>query len=994
MTTLSLSSPFGRFRRFSLAGALLLGFVSFGFAADAGKRVVDLPRDAATAATGGTIVGRVSNAATGAYLEGAEVTLDNQPTATLTTRDGGFTIAHVSAGAHTVRARYAGLDVAERPVDVAPGQTVTVGIGLTSGVYQLQAFTVSAEREGNAASITRQRNASNIINVVSLDAYGDVADGNLGNFMQKLPGVAVQNAEGDNVGVMLRGAPPNMSMVTIDGTQMTAAASPQTGTIGDRATSIDRVPAEFIKEIEITKASRPDMDASGLGGAAKLITKSAFDFKERAVTTFRAGLNKNTYRSDNPWTPSAAVTLMRKFGPEDRFAFTFSGSFTQTIVTRDRVQMVHNDPTDLMTGVRFLDDKYDRERMGTGLKLEYRPDPSLTVIIDALYSIYSSQTTRYDRQAGDTGGRRFADYSIVSRAAIEAGATPLTTARATASIAPGSTSSRLELLNSSWANRGAYDLRKEPQYSVALGGKKKWGAFDVEARGTFAHDKYDRTFKQFAVTSQRIGFLFDQQKSQARPVFTQTYGPSMDDLTQGTAQLNNSLALIKEDLGTARIDGRRTFEGGKVQGYVKAGAKYQRQYRTTETWLPLWDYTGPDGVMGRAANGTNDDNLTQFQQSGTSYGMFGGFYPSFSGIDFLKANRVFTEQPNYFRPNGTSVSLRTPPSVADEAVSSAYAMGQLELGRLTAMGGVRGEKTEVQARGLFTQGTIRAQTTRTGDYTKLFPSAHLRFEPRKNLVFRASYSTTMARPSISDITPTTTVTTATSGASLGTVAQNFTGLGPQYSRNYDLMLEYYFNPVGVITAGVYRKNIDGFIASFTTPIGSGNDNGFDGQFVGYNLVTKRNLSSAIIEGYELSYDQQLRWLPRPLNTLSLFANYTHVKTDGSYDNGASALPNFVPEMYNGGVSCGFWRCQLRVSYNYTGPYLLTYNALAYLATWQSGTDSVGVSLQVRLTPRFNLSANVENVLNHWADQYTLNENRLTVSEVYGTRWTLGVSGRF
>jgi len=942
----------------------------------------------------GELSGDVSHAVTKAALDGAVVELVGTNRKTLTDSSGQFAFRNLPPGDYTVAVSYTGLDAVTRRVPVSAGSQARLPVQLTSGIYTLEAFSVTAEREGNAASITRQRNAGNIISVVSLDTYGDVADGNLGNFMQKLPGVAVQNAEGDNVGIMLRGAPPNMSMVTIDGTQMTAAASAQTGTIGDRAASIDRVPAEFIKEIEITKASRPDMDASGLGGAAKLVTKSAFDFKERTVMTYRAGLNKNTYRSDNPWTPSSAVTLMRKFGPEDRFAFTFSGSFTKTIVTRDRVQMVHNDPTDVMTGLRFLDDKYDRERAGTGLKLEYRPDSSLTLFVDALYSIYSSETTRYDRQAGDTGGRRFADYSIVSRAAIEAGATPLNSARQAASIAPGSTPSRLELLNSSWANRGAYDLRKEPQYSVALGGKKKWGAFEVEARATFAHDKYDRTFKQFSVTSQRIGFLFDQQQSQARPVFTQTYGPSKDDLTQGTAQMNNSLAKIYEDLGSAKIDGRRPFEGDKVRGYLKAGAKFQRQHRTTETWLPLWDYVGPDGVIGRAPNGTNDDNLPQFQQEGTTYGMFGGFYPSFSGIDYLKAGRLFRAQPGYFRPNGTSVSLRTPPSVADEEVVSTYAMGQLEVGALTAMGGVRGEQTDVKATGLFTQGTVRAQTTRTGDYTKLFPSAHLRYEPRKNLVFRASYSTTMARPSISDITPTTTVTTATSGTSLGTVSQNFTGLGPQYSRNYDLMAEYYFNPVGVFTAGVYRKNIEGFIASFTAPIGTGADNGFDGQFAGYNLVTKRNLSSAVIEGYELSYDQQLRWLPRPFNTLSLFANYTHVKTDGSYDNGASALPNFVPEMYNGGFSYGFWRCQLRISYNYTGPYLLTYNALAYLATWQTGTDTLGASLQVRITPRLNLTANVENVLNHWADQYTLNQNRLTVSEVYGTRWTFGINGRF
>ena len=59
--------------------------------------------------------------------------------------------------------------------------------------------------------------------------------------------------------------------------------------------------------------------------------------------------------------------------------------------------------------------------------------------------------------------------------------------------------------------------------------------------------------------------------------------------------------------------------------------------------------------------------------------------------------------------------------------------------------------------------------------------------------------------------------------------------------------------------------------------------------------------------------------------LNLFANYTHIKTEGTYDNGAAALANFVPTSYNWGVSYAFKRLQVRVAMNHLSPYLLQFS---------------------------------------------------------------------
>src|SRR5688572_5983007 len=119
----------------------------------------------------GSITGSVRNEESKAFLEGAEVTLTELERRAFTDRDGSFSFGNVPAGTYTVRVYYTGLDIATERVQVGSNGPAEVRIRLGGETYQLGAFTVSADREGNAASITRQRVADNVKNVVSTDAF-------------------------------------------------------------------------------------------------------------------------------------------------------------------------------------------------------------------------------------------------------------------------------------------------------------------------------------------------------------------------------------------------------------------------------------------------------------------------------------------------------------------------------------------------------------------------------------------------------------------------------------------------------------------------------------------------------------------------------------------------------------------------------------------------------------------------------------------------------
>ncbi len=153
----------------------------------------------------GTVVGRVQNAKTRAFLEGAQVSVAGTSVRAVTERGGSFTLLRVPAGRQILNVTYTGLDAGSQEIEVVAGGTQQVLINLSTEVYQLEKFTVAGLREGNAASITKQRNAENLVNVVSMDTFGNVADGNVGNFLQNLPGVSVNKEAGDIVGINLRG---------------------------------------------------------------------------------------------------------------------------------------------------------------------------------------------------------------------------------------------------------------------------------------------------------------------------------------------------------------------------------------------------------------------------------------------------------------------------------------------------------------------------------------------------------------------------------------------------------------------------------------------------------------------------------------------------------------------------------------------------------------------------------------------------------------------
>lgn len=931
-----------------------------------------------------TISGSVRQAGTDAYLEGAQVTLVETGFTTFTDRTGAFRFPSVAPGTYTLRIDYTGLLPKQEKVEVGVARVAELAVALQRDVVQLEAVTVAGTREGNAAAITRQHQADNVVNVVSTDAYGNVADGNIGNFMQKLPGVGTISSAGDIVGINIRGIPSEMSSVTLDGTRMAAAyagSNPQ----GDRAVSVGEIPSEFIKEIELHKVLTPDQSADAIGGAANLVTKSALDYKN-PVFTYRAGGNINTYRL-RKWAPTASLSYLTKAGASEKLGMAFIASYSGSDNTRDRAIMRHVDFDAKITQLALLDDELPRQRAGASLKFDYRPSASLDLFLNLSHTYYSYYSRRHSVTITAANSRRIADYALVSRAQTEAGVQPRSTSNQVAGIAPGFDEGYTEFLGPNIANNNADGERQSWQYRFEAGGKLKLaGDQTLWAKGSFNPTTYDEHYKGFnvrfttgsAVANRRVGIGIDTSRDPSRPYVTQTYGPNIgpgSDPALWTGTLFTEPEHMEDEIAAASLDYEKRLSGLRFPVKVKTGVNFRQQNRTNNLFDREFAYTGPGGIGA-------------FRKDGDSYAVFKGATGlAFEKYDYFKARAVYDSNPAAFTEN-MGAQVRASNDIR-ENVAAAYAMGTGRIGPVTVLGGLRMEDTELRVRGDLDdprQPNVR-QVTREGGYRNYFPNLILRYSPKANLVARAAYSSGITRPAFSDLYLTTSVNP--NAGPNGTVRQANPNLKPQYSDNYDISLEYYLEPAGVVSAGYFYKDIKDFISRQITSIP-------DGPYAGFDLDTRGNLGTATVEGFELNYSQQFRFLPKPFDGLSAFANYTHITTKGSYADGADDLLRFIPENFNFGLSYAWRKFEVRASYNYQSDYLTVYNADPRL---RERLDSVGLwdfNAQYQLSRRFRFFVDVNNAFNAFPDAYYSGQDRkrVVVAESFGTRISVGVSGRF
>ena len=272
-----------------------------------------------SAAATGTLTGRVTDAATGAFLAGATVEMGGGFSAVVE-RDGSFELRGLPSGPTAITVSYVGYAPRSEILTIAAGTAARRDVALAPEIVRLQEFRVEGAREGQARAINEQRSATNLRNIVAADAIGNFPDVNAAEAIKRLPGISTVRQRGEDRDITIRGAAPDLNAITLDGVSVLS------NQVNGRTVSMDVYPAEQLAGVEIVKSSLPDMDGDSIGGTINLRSKSAFDSGERVLAAnaywqYNELAEQSSYR--------AGVNFSDTFGPAREWGLQFSASRAQ-----------------------------------------------------------------------------------------------------------------------------------------------------------------------------------------------------------------------------------------------------------------------------------------------------------------------------------------------------------------------------------------------------------------------------------------------------------------------------------------------------------------------------------------------------------------------------------------------------------------------------------------------------------------------------------------
>lgn len=972
-------------------------------------------------ARNGTLSGVVSNQATKDVLKDARVEIPIQRIMTLTDELGRFVIRDLPPGDYQVEVSYMGLDTQRRTIKVTAGEETLANFELTTEIYNMETYVVTGEREGNAAAITRQRMADNIKNVLSLDAFGNLANNNVGELLIRVPGVVGASYEDDGGvdALAIRGAPPHMTTFSVDGNMQASANG------WERAYRTTIINAAMFDEIEVTKAPTPDMPADSLGGSVNMRTRSTLRNKKpyvfvNAFARWAAPFhNTIPMREDHPLHGQFNAgyrDIFSIFGGKRNLGISLTGYYSENTggwyKSVYRYENTDKDPAYIYDYYNM--DGYNiRENIGAKLRLDFHVLPSWVLYANLIYND--------NKQVGNRAYRARA-------LAWGSAATP-----APASIKPGYTEDVTEMTASGnypevYSTSYLYSIMiRERTFNI--GGNHNWGRvlLDYDANYNYSHSNLGDGLDGpsggvFEMRVRPVGLTIDKSDSAGYPTITHTPGTKSPYVAENYVRPN----LITRD-GRQRDTDVYNFSTDlryvlptPFAASLKAGARYRSQKVDTMGGDTRMWYQGTVAHLASLV----DPSIV------TSAG-FGDAQIPF--IDSVTAAQDIKNNPQnwYGDPYTDEVDYYQETRNIKEDVTAAYVQGSARIGRFNFLGGVRFERTKTNALGyirsprvstyeervanpdpLWAQRDFGNENQIRGNNQGWFPSLHVTYTILKNFQARVSWSNTTGRPGLRDLAPSMSYSDP-SQADMdedihGTLYVNNPYIKPQYSENWDISLEYYFKDVGQFSIGVFRKDIEDFIVTADLGI-IGRDNnsamteilGYYPRYdesEGYRLRSTFNGGTAKIEGIEVSYQQNLSFLPGFLKGLSVFANYTHLKTTGDYGRDINSptkkVARFVPDSGNAGITWKYRKFSASVMANRASKHLYTYATTNYYLHYKKARTQVNMNLSYKLNSMLSLTCDITDAFRKPHEWYYYKENRPEQYRVADTVITFGVSGNF
>ena len=834
------------------------------------------PRLTAAEATA-TVTGRVSNIATGRYLNNARVALRGADQVVFTDAFGTFRLVNLPAGLVVLDVFYTDLDPVEVTLNLRAGETAERNVELTSrrryggdDVLKLDAFVVASaqETDSQAIALNEQRFSPNLKNVMAADSFGDVLGSSVGEFLRFLPGVSLEEDGNEVQGVSIRGAGGARTAYTTDGAPLATANDG-----ASRNVDLVMLALDSIARLEVTKVPTPATPADALSGAVNMVSKSAFE-RKRPQLDYGVNLIGNGEHLTLRRTPQS---LGDRRDYKTRPGFNFSYALP---VRRSFGLIVSGVHSDKYSDTAVATKVFNAGGTGTGASIARPYLQQFTLNHSPKNLTRTSFTLKADLRVGQHGVLSLGGQTNRSESnqgsntwVFNAGTT------GTPAVAGGLPLAFGEDYTVGATGRGAVSLtsattlRRRTINGLNLTYRHDDGRWRIEAGLSGSDSTRSRVpgvfsamaATLFAAPSVRVSLLeVDDVRPGRFQLFDNASRP-LDPHDLANYRLNTATELVRDDnrseIRAGRASVRRRLSGFRVPASVEGG--FHRQATLVDSRLvtrPL-TYAGPDGNIATA------DSVTPFatQVFRDQDDHFG-----YRGAPWYSADRAYAAyqaRPALFTATPAQVVTAAVDEIVNsqrmkETISAAYLQGEARLfrGRLNVLTGARLERTDDEGVGpVFNPAAVwrrnadgsfardaAGQRLRRPDagapgsleelrltrqergyrarrsYEGWYPSLHLTWNAREDFLVRAAYARTYARPNFTDLIPNTTIDEAdVSDEDLranpalvrGTLNVRNIALQPWTADNHDLSAEYYTAAGGMIGAGVFRKDIRNFFGN-------------------------------------------------------------------------------------------------------------------------------------------------------------------------------------
>ncbi len=931
------------------------------------------------------------------------------------------------------------------------------------GTIKLDAFVVAQDRETDAMAIAtnEQRFAPNIKNVLSTDSLGDVLGGSVGEFMKFLPGVTVESDLADVAGVSVRGIGGAMTSITNDGAPASNIWVGATRSVDVRSMALNDIARIEVAKVP-TPANPADSLAGAINLVSKSAFERSG--RQLRYSFNLIGNHENLDLKKTPHSHGDKMTYKIFPGASldftwpvtKRFGMVIAANHSRSFNEQHRTLSMWSSivppgspagtPIDyanpFFSSVALLDGPRDLTRNTLSVKADWKMTENGVLS-------FGHVASRTDTRIGSL---TYTFNAGTNATPSVAGGRPLAWDPTQTLGATG---------RGALTNSGTNQLINQITDTSNVGYRYDNGRWRVETGVSRSASQTKRRYFDagfFHTTNAvqrapvRINFLglaggaipggievFDNNN---RPVDWN----NPDNLRHNTANTSNLHNRSYTNQGFVNV--RRTLDFLPVPTAIQAGMFEKRVMLDTNIQVRTWTFMGPGGT---SPNAPIDPYLMQnYRGVDTGYGM-----PSVNWMSPRRTFLAYQLDPLLYQETDAQQATSRNSHIDNnenikEKVQSAYVQGDTRLfnSRLRVLGGVRFEKTtddgigglvdteriwqrnpdgsfvrnaagqrlrrpEAGAAGSLAESLLtreyRAFFTHR-EYDGYYPSLHLTYNTTENFLVRAAWAKTYGRPNFSDIIPRTVASTSATdpdedddlqpGQFRGTLNVRNPALLPWTADNFDLSVEYYTDSGGLITAGIFLKELKNFFGESSrraTPAVLA-ELGLPDRYLDWNINSDFNAGDARITGAEINLRQNLRMLGKWGSLFTLFANGTRLELDGAP---GAAFTSFIPKSGNWGFTFAPKRFTFTARWNYRGldkrAPMAAYGPNGY--EYIEARTVLDVNFSYQFSRRLSFVGSANNILNRpyrilrYGD-LTPSHARLRAEQEYGIQMAIGLRGSF